>query len=375
MATRKALVDIGGHPTQIPPGDTLDVGAGITPAPPPPVDNDAVVFSPVPTTPSTNIISARSAHQSPVAGGVVGATCLGSDTSGATPGVSANYGSVLGGDQCTAEATHAVACGGFQNNGQGVHSFVGAGSGNRAQQTDSGVVCGNSNTAAGVRSCVGGGFNCQALGARSFVGGGDSNATPGADSCVPAGVNCTTNGATSCATGDHCTTGAQAPGSFAHGIGAVASRLGQRAIACGPIPGPAIAPQSSVVVLRANSPDAASTHLLKSGAANPAAVNFILEPNTSYSVAVTLVIRRALNGDTFTQVATVSCHGDGGGNAVIDGVPFGTSAGGAVALAGSALTFAPVGNNLGITYSSGLAEATDASARVVFTEVTTGANA
>lgn len=74
----------------------------------------AVVFSPdPPCTPTTTIRSDRSAHQSPITGTPVGATNLGSDTTGATTGVSGDYATVSGGDQNVASAPYASALSGL----------------------------------------------------------------------------------------------------------------------------------------------------------------------------------------------------------------------------------------------------------------------
>ena len=75
----------------------------------------AVVFSPdPPCTPTTTIRSDRSANQSPITGSPVGATNLGSDTTGATTGVSGDYATVCGGDQNVATAPYSSSlCGIF----------------------------------------------------------------------------------------------------------------------------------------------------------------------------------------------------------------------------------------------------------------------
>jgi hypothetical protein len=76
----------------------------------------AVVFSPdPPCTPTTTIRSDRSADQSPITGSPVGATNLGSDTTGATTGVSGDYATVSGGDQNVASSDHATIAGGQGN--------------------------------------------------------------------------------------------------------------------------------------------------------------------------------------------------------------------------------------------------------------------
>ena len=76
----------------------------------------AVVFSPdPPCTPTTTIRSDRSANQSPITGTPVGATNLGSDTTGATTGVSGDYATVSGGDQNVASSDHTTIAGGLGN--------------------------------------------------------------------------------------------------------------------------------------------------------------------------------------------------------------------------------------------------------------------
>jgi hypothetical protein len=85
----------------------------------------AVVFSPdPPCTPTTTIRSDRSADQSPITGTPVGATNLGSDTTGATTGVSGSYATVSGGDQNVASADFATVSGGAENEASGEFSTV-----------------------------------------------------------------------------------------------------------------------------------------------------------------------------------------------------------------------------------------------------------
>ena len=93
----------------------------------------AVVFDPnPPCTPTTNVRTARSANQSPIGEPVLGATNFGSDTSGVTTGVTANYASVLGGDQNVASAEFAVVVAGAGNVASGNTAFVGGGYRNTA---------------------------------------------------------------------------------------------------------------------------------------------------------------------------------------------------------------------------------------------------
>lgn len=93
-------------------------------------DHDAVVFSPAAATPSTCVVSARSAHQSPITGTPVGATNLGSDTTGASPGVSGNYASLLGGNACRVLGDYSTCPGGLGVTTCGIASFAtGFGSG------------------------------------------------------------------------------------------------------------------------------------------------------------------------------------------------------------------------------------------------------
>ena len=167
----------------------------------------AVVYSPTPTVASTSIISARSANQSPnTSGPLTGATNLGSDTSGSTTGVSADYATVLGGDQCVASAEYAAVVGGFGDVASGDNSFVGGGDENTASGVDAAVVGGGSNVASGDLA---------------FVGGGDENTASGTGAAVAGGSINTASGDFSSAAGE----------------GAIASRTGQQAHTNGTING------------------------------------------------------------------------------------------------------------------------------------------
>jgi hypothetical protein len=95
--------------------------------------NPAVVFDPNPPgTPTTNIRSNRSANQSHIAEPIVGATNLGSDTIGTTPGVTAPYAAALGGDRNTAAGQYSAIGGGSQNWASGEAAAIGGGAGNAA---------------------------------------------------------------------------------------------------------------------------------------------------------------------------------------------------------------------------------------------------
>jgi hypothetical protein len=333
----------------------------------------AVVFSPTPDTPTTSIISARSANQSPITGAVVGATNFGSDTSGATTGVSANYASVLGGDQCTAEAAQAVSCGGFQTKAQGTNSFVGSGIGTRAFGPSSGAVCGSTNLTIGGNSFIGGGNGNQTFGVNSCIPGGDGNTTNNTGSFIPGGQNCTTNGLNSGAMGDHCQTLGGARGGMAMGVAAISTRTGQAVVACGPL-GP-IAPQTTLpMTFRANTPGALANESaeLKYGVTNPASERFVLENNKGYRITVTLLVLRN-DGLTRTLRQTFSVH-TGVGTITIDGSSV-LETFGAAALVATTFTVTPAGSVFAIVYTNGLVPfVTDAEATVEFAETQTGAN-
>ena len=174
----------------------------------------AVVYSPTPTVASTSIISARSANQSPnTSGPLTGATNLGSDTSGSTTGVSADYATVLGGDQCVASAEYAAVVGGFGDVASGDNSFVGGGDENTASGVDAAVVGGGSNVASGDLAFVGGGTENTASGPGAVVGGGEENTASGTGAAVAGGFINTASGDFSSAAGE----------------GAIASRTGQQA--------------------------------------------------------------------------------------------------------------------------------------------------
>lgn len=131
----------------------------------------AVVFSPVACTASTNIRSARSAHQSPITSQPVGATNLGSDTTGATTGVSAAYAAVGGGDQNVVDAEYGVIPGGALSH---VHGTAGVACGDEGLATATLAVAVGGEAVAPGTSAVAIGTSVNAYGANSAAFGGGS---------------------------------------------------------------------------------------------------------------------------------------------------------------------------------------------------------
>lgn len=126
----------------------------------------AVVFSPdPPCTPTTTIRSDRSVHQSPITGSPVGATNLGSDTSGTSTGVSADYATVSGGDQGVAAALGATVVGGVGSEALGAVAIAGGDE----------CIASNLAIALGVES-IGAGTAAVALGLTADGFGGESTA-------------------------------------------------------------------------------------------------------------------------------------------------------------------------------------------------------
>lgn len=150
----------------------------------------AVVFDPSPPcTPTTSLRSNRSANQSPIAEPVVGATNLGSDTSGVSVGVTGNYATVLGGDQNTATADYATVVGGSENTAGGETSFLGGGFGNKALGGNSAIGGGEFNIASGASSSIASGNDSTVAGDGAAMAGGEGNTAFGAQSAVAGSSN------------------------------------------------------------------------------------------------------------------------------------------------------------------------------------------
>jgi hypothetical protein len=155
-------------------------GSGGTPGP----DLDAVVFHPDPPgTPTSNIRSARDANQSPITGTPLGATNLGSDSTGTTTGVSGEYGTIGGGDQNEVAGALGTIPGGSLCR---VFGIAGVACGDEALATaDLSVALGGEAFAPGV-SAQAIGTGAQAFGSNATALGG-SGAT--GDESVAAGAN------------------------------------------------------------------------------------------------------------------------------------------------------------------------------------------
>lgn len=130
--------------------------------------------------PDRNIVGNRSAQQSLTGVGVIGVTNLGSDTSGAEPGATGDYSTVIGGDGLSATQNYATAIGGSFSQASGISSSVIGGGGNVASGVQSGVFAGDTNTASGPYSVSLGGTLCQATGSGAGSLGGTA-CSAGAD--------------------------------------------------------------------------------------------------------------------------------------------------------------------------------------------------
>lgn len=144
----------------------------------------------VPTVPSTSIVSNRSADQSPTSPGLVGATNFGS-ASGAGVGVTADYATIIGGDDNEASETHAIAAGGvLLVAGAYASAAIGGESNSIAAGAESAATLGgnlNGVTASGLYASAVGGSSNSVSGPRSVVIGGQSNSATASHSAVVGG--------------------------------------------------------------------------------------------------------------------------------------------------------------------------------------------
>jgi hypothetical protein len=129
----------------------------------------AVVFDPLDTSSTTNVRTNRFTTQSPLGLGILGANNLSSRSVGATTGVTANYASILGGDQNQVSGPYSSIVGGSLNVAGGQYSVVVGGLANTANATESFIGSGNANAISGTGSylsilngqsnTIGNGFN------------------------------------------------------------------------------------------------------------------------------------------------------------------------------------------------------------------------
>ena len=141
----------------------------------------AVVFGPLDTPSATNIMANRLTTQSPIDNTKLGIVNLGSRSTGATTGVTANYSAILGGDQNQVSGTYSVIAGGENNTVSSTQSFVGGGFTNTASGSNSVVVGGISNTAGAAESFIGSGSGNIINGTGSYLSilNGQSNTIGG----------------------------------------------------------------------------------------------------------------------------------------------------------------------------------------------------
>ncbi|MEM6289418.1 MAG: hypothetical protein AAF845_19930, partial [Bacteroidota bacterium] len=130
------------------------------------------------------------------------ATISGGGTTDSPNTVTADFGTVGGGENNTASGSSSTVGGGTGNTASGFSSTVGGGNGNTASRSGT-VGGGDRNTASGLRSTVGGGIQNTANGFQGTVGGGALNAASGEISTVPGGLSNHARGRTSFAAGHY----------------------------------------------------------------------------------------------------------------------------------------------------------------------------
>ena len=196
---------------------------------------------------STNLIGGYSGNS--VTSGKVGAAIGGGGNSAFPNSVTADYGTVSGGEANTSSGLEATVGGGFGNTASGQNSTVSGGWGNVASNWHTTVSGGLANTASGNKATIGGGHNNVASGFLATIGGGYSNTASYNDTAIGGGVYNT-------ASGDKATV----PG----GYGAAASHYGEMAYASGWF-GYSGDAQTSVYVLRRQTNDASQMSLFLDG--------------------------------------------------------------------------------------------------------------
>ena len=149
---------------------------------------------------------------------------------------SGQHATIGGGVENTASHYQATVCGGRENTADGHSAFVGGGVGNTASGDGPVVVGGFENTATGDSVTVGGGFSNLAQGTFATVGGGGNNLANAEAATVPGGA------------------------------GAAASHYGELAYASGPFNPPDVGnAQTSVYVLRTTTTDSIHHELFLDG--------------------------------------------------------------------------------------------------------------
>ncbi|MCK5922514.1 MAG: hypothetical protein KAG66_16355, partial [Methylococcales bacterium] len=177
---------------------------------------------------SPNLIGGHSNNQ--VASGIVGATIGGGGSATDLNTVTADYGTVGGGQNNSVSGGHSTVGGGVDNSASGFGATIGGGDSNDVSQQGATVGGGqdnsasrgfatvgggNENIASGETSTVGGGGDNTASGDYATVGGGESNVASGSIATVPGGSQNIAEGDASFAAGQRAH--AQHDGSFVWG--------------------------------------------------------------------------------------------------------------------------------------------------------------
>jgi hypothetical protein len=163
--------------------------------------------------------------------GAFGATIAGGGFAGGPNAVTANFGTIGGGNGNNAMDVGATVGGGFFNAASGTSSTVAGGDSNLAIGTSSSVGGGVNNNANGLTSSVAGGNGNNAGGNNSNVAGGTGNSANGDDSNVAGGSGNSADGIGSSVAGGHGNTAGGTHSSVSAGAFNIAS--GDNSIAVG----------------------------------------------------------------------------------------------------------------------------------------------
>jgi hypothetical protein len=136
----------------------------------------AIIFDPLNSGSTTNIRANKYNTQSPIDNTKIGIINLGSDSIQTTAGVTANYGTLLGGDSNEVAGDYSVIVGGNLNSISGTFGFIGGGAANLLSGNNSVIVGGNNNSSISDNSFIGGGVsNFLHASPFSIVLGGQTN--------------------------------------------------------------------------------------------------------------------------------------------------------------------------------------------------------
>jgi hypothetical protein len=141
----------------------------------------------VPDVTSPNLIGGYAGNE--VSAGVAGATIGGGGASGYPNRVTANYGTVGGGQGNTASSSYATVGGGLLNSASGLSSTVAGGWYNTAAQAGATVGGGVDNAALGQYATIAGGYNITATGQYATADGGYWNQANGYAASLGGGYN------------------------------------------------------------------------------------------------------------------------------------------------------------------------------------------